>query len=69
VTPAPKVRAATVLMAFLNLVVILNLLDVAAPGPSRLGARRLSFSYCIHEPELTMNGKATVWFNAGGGLL
>jgi hypothetical protein len=55
--------------AVLNLVVILNLLDVAAAGPSRLVARRLSFSYCIYEPELTMNRKATVWFNACGGLL
>jgi hypothetical protein len=44
---------------------ILNLLDVVAPGPSRLGARRLSFSYCIHEPELTMNGKARCCPNFG----
>jgi hypothetical protein len=33
VTPAPKVRAATALMAaFLNMLAILNLLDVAAAG-------------------------------------
>jgi hypothetical protein len=38
VMPAPKVRAAMVLMAaFLNMLVILNLLGVAAPGPSRRG--------------------------------
>jgi hypothetical protein len=50
--------------AFLNMLVILSLLDVPRRGLQGKVPGALAIFTCILMPELPMNGKAAYWFEA-----